>query len=379
MNVKWIIFLSLVFVLIVLVIVFLIQKKRKRKSLSPFQEALISLAEGDEDHALKKFQETVFSDSDNIEAYIRLAVILRSKNEALKALQIHKYLLARRKLTKKSVERILFQTALDYYSLSLYQKATDTLSKLLKLNSSNEKYYELLLNVFEKTALWSEAIELFRKMSRLFAYKKQETLRYEVYAANESARKGNRDWALKILLKAIKVDPFYVPSYIYAGDIEYVNGEVKKAIEKYKKAVEVDVHTAHIVFPRLMKAYFEKGEFQKIEEAYKGVLDILPDDTVTITALAEFYVKMGRTKEATELLNSAITNNPDSIGINLLFLATQLENEKNNLSQNAHKLFDIYNRETKHKCSNCGFLTEEYFIRCPDCGLWETFDVSKTN
>jgi|GEM_PF-1686647 len=377
MNTQWIVFVLILFLLLILLAILFFRNRRIRNSTSPYEEALISLIEGDQDNALEKFQQTVFSDSDNIEAYIRLAEILRLKNNASKALQIHKYLLTRKGISKKTRERILFQTAKDYYALSLYQKAADTMTKLLKLNAADEKYYELLLKIYEKTALWNEAVENFRKMSRLFGYSKEQTIRYETYAANEASKKGNYEWALKVLSRVLKIKPDYVPAYIYIGDIEYSNGKPTEAIEKYNRAIEIDARTAHVVLPRLMKAYFDKGEFRKIEDTYKQVLENLPDDKETISSLAEFYIKMGRMKEAYELLSHAIKNSPDSVEINLLLLATKLEDEREGLAKIVHRLIGIYRKEIRYICANCGYKTGEFLIRCPKCNLWETFKISK--
>lgn len=364
-------------ILIILSILLSIRTRTKRKKTSPYEEALISLIDGDEDYALKKLQAAVFDDSDNVEAYIRLAELLRKRNEPLKALQIHKYLFARRGLPKKIINRILFQITKDYITIEAYQKAIDTVKKLIKSEPQNEQYYKLLLLTYEKSSLWNEAIETFRKMAKLFSYPKRKLYNYEIYAAHNADKKGNTDWASKVLTHILKTDPNNIPGLIFLGDIEYSKGNIEEAIKLYQKIIDVDARSAHIVFPRLMKTYFEKGQFPKIEEAYKSILEKIPDDNITTNSLADYYLKMGRLNEAYELLKNEVETHPDSTETNLLLLLTEMELEKSKALPILHHIIDIFRKKETFKCKRCGATSKEFIIRCPECGGWETYELVK--
>ncbi|MCK4584472.1 tetratricopeptide repeat protein, partial [candidate division WOR-3 bacterium] len=306
MSGYWIIPIVFGIFLIGLLILLFFMKRIRKERILPYEEALIALIDEEEELALKKFQEAVFLDSDNVEAYIRLAELLRKRNEPLKALQIHRYLFARRRLPKKIINRILVQTAKDYIALEAYEKVTETLKKLIKSEPQNEQYNKLLLLSYEKSSLWNEAIETFRKMAKQFSYPKENLFNYEIYAAYEVNKKGDKELAEKILARILKMKPESIPALIYSGDIEYSKGNIEEAIKLYNKVINIDARSGQIVFPRLMKSYYEKGEFQKIEETYKNVLEKLPEDNRTSISLADYYLKMGRLNEAHELLKNEV-------------------------------------------------------------------------
>ncbi|TES92784.1 MAG: tetratricopeptide repeat protein [Candidatus Cloacimonadota bacterium] len=377
MSGYWIIPIVLGCLFILLLIFLLIMKKNRRVKTSPYEEALISLIDGDEEQALKNFQKTVLEDSDNVEAYIRLAELLRKRSDPSKALQIHRYLLARRGLAKTTINRILFQTARDYLVLKAYQKATDTLKRLLKSERQNEQYYKLLLLTYEKSSLWNDAIETFRKMAKLFNYQKERLFNFEVYAAYEAKKKGNKDWAVKVLKRVLKMKPDNIPALIYSGDIEYSNGNIEEATQLYKKIIELDTESAYIVFPRIMKAFFDKGEFQKMEETYKDVLERYPDDYKTTISLADYYLKMGRLNEAQELLKNGVESHPDSIEMCLLQLLTEMELAKNDSVAALRHIIDVYKKREIFRCKRCGSISKEFIIRCPECKEWETYKLEK--
>ncbi len=378
MSPYWIALIVLAGILLVFFILLSIIKKAKKAKMSPYEEALISLIEGDEKHALKKFQEAVFENSDNIEAYIRLAELLRKRKEPLKALQIHTYLLARRGIKKNTINRILFQMAKDYLSLEAYQKATDTLRKLIKSEPHNEKYYSLLLLNFERSSFWQDAIETYRKMTKLFKYSFDKLTAYEAQAAYESYKKGNADFALKVLARILKANPENIPALIYSGDIQYSQGNTEDAIKQYEKLIESNPGKAHIAFRHLTKAYFDKGEYQKIEATYKTILETIPDDSKTISDLAEFYLKMGRFNEAHELLRNAIETNSNSLMMNLLLLLTEMEESKSESTQILRRIVDTLKQKELYICSECGAQSQTFIIRCPDCGALETFSLEVT-
>lgn len=377
MSGYWIIPIVLGIFLIGLSILLFFMKRIRKERISPYEEALIALIDEEEELALKKFQEAVFLDSDNVEAYIRLAELLRKRNEPLKALQIHRYLFARRRLPKKIINRILVQTAKDYIALEAYEKVTETLKNLIKSEPQNEQYNKLLLLSYEKSSLWNEAIETFRKMAKQFSYPKENLFNYEIYAAYEVNKKGDKELAEKILARVLKMKPESIPALVYLGDIEYSKGNIEEAIKLYNKVINIDARSGQIVFPRLMKSYYEKGEFQKIEETYKNVLEKLPEDNRTNISLADYYLKMGRLSEAHELLKNEVETYPDSIETNLLLLLTEMELEKSEAVAILRHIIEVYKKKEIFKCRKCGFISEDFIIRCPECGEWETYELEK--
>src|SRR5436309_3519735 len=62
---------------------------------APYKRAITCLIRGDQDGALRYLKDTVRQDTDNVEAYIWLGDLLRTRGEAERALAIHRELSVR--------------------------------------------------------------------------------------------------------------------------------------------------------------------------------------------------------------------------------------------------------------------------------------------
>ena len=378
MNTFWIYIIITGCIVVIAIIIYAVIRakiKNKRTQNTAYEEALISLIDGDEENALKKFQEAVFNDSNKVDAYIRLAELLRRRGEPKKALQIHKYLTARKGLPSRILNRISFQIAKDYIKLGANQKAIEILKKLIKQEPQNENYYNLLITALENSSRWKDARETFRRMAKRFNRQAKQITNYDIFTAYKAQQKGEKDWSEAILTQLLKTEPDNTYALIYLGDIFYQDGRIKDAINLYKKAANINVDSAHITFPRLTKAYFESGEFAKMEEIYKEVLEKYPDDAKTIINLAEYYLKMGRLNEAHELLVGGTESHPESFKMNLLLLQTEMELEGCKPHTILQRIIDNLRKKEQFRCEKCNTVINEFVIRCPNCGNWESIKL----
>src|SRR6185436_1228499 len=79
--------------------IFSLDSAPKREPETPFQHAMNALLAGDRDEALRAFTETVRIDSDNVDAYIHLANLLRERGLLDRALHIRRELMVREGIT----------------------------------------------------------------------------------------------------------------------------------------------------------------------------------------------------------------------------------------------------------------------------------------
>ena len=77
------------------------------------------------------------------------------------------------------------------------------------------------------------------------------------------------------------------------------------AINTWTNFCEKVPESAHLVFDRLEKALYEKGQFSKIEELYSSLLNKNKDDVYVIIRLAKIYAKKGDFKQALRILDDA--------------------------------------------------------------------------
>ena len=98
------------------------------------------------------------------------------------------------------------------------------------------------------------------------------------------------------------------------GNYYLKKGDVKKAIENYEKALEIDNLNNQARF-NLANLYYNNGDLDKAEAAFKTIIGQEPSFGPTYYSLALLYAEQDRYEEAITLLNKASKIMPDNIRV----------------------------------------------------------------
>lgn len=113
------------------------------------------------------------------------------------------------------------------------------------------------------------------------------------------------------ILKAIELEPknslFYNLLAINYGGW----GKLDKAIENYRKAIELKPH--HVLYLSLAKTYETQGNLEEAVRAYQESLKIKPTFTAALYNLAVIYSKQDRSQEAIQLLLRLVEQEPRNV------------------------------------------------------------------
>jgi len=304
-------FWLIIFIICVVVIagyyLFYFFKKREEKKVdNTYLLGLKYMVEGENRRAVEMFKEAVRHNSENIDAYIKLGVILRQEKIYTNAIRIHKDLLLRAKLSAEEKNEIKFNLALDYIQSGNEDKALIYLEDI----KGDKKYgYNLinhLLDLYEKKNDWDKAIETIKS----HAYSKDEEgkrryANFKVKKGEEINKAGSGKEARILYKDAIKIDPKCSLAYLYIGDSYLNEDRASDAINTWTNFCEKVPESAHLVFDRLEKAWYEKGQFGKIEELYLSLIEKDENNIHVIIRLAAIYRKKGDFKQALRILNDA--------------------------------------------------------------------------
>jgi tetratricopeptide (TPR) repeat protein len=117
-------------------------------------------------------------------------------------------------------------------------------------------------------------------------------------------QKSERENARYHLAKAIELDPFNAQAYNYLGYMDIERGQnLDEAIQLIEHALRLDPQNAAYV-DSLGWAYYKKGAYQHAVAALERAVELDKDDTIIRKHLADAYEKIGKDKEAANLLNS---------------------------------------------------------------------------
>ncbi len=130
---------------------------------------------------------------------------------------------------------------------------------------------------------------------------------------------------IDLLQQLVKKYPGDKRAHYSLGATYYGRDEDDKAIAEFNEATMIDKDFAP-TYNLLGYAQYEKGNYDKSEEAFKNYIRLLPDDANPYDSLADLYTKMGRSADAIKNYEKAIELNPTfefsqrKIGDNLVFM-----------------------------------------------------------
>ncbi|OQX83815.1 MAG: hypothetical protein B6D63_05615 [Candidatus Latescibacteria bacterium 4484_7] len=96
-----------------------------------------------------------------------------------------------------------------------------------------------------------------------------------------------------------------------SGVIHYHNGQYEKALELFKKAIELDPEFTE-GYNNLGLTYTEIQEEEKATEAFKKAIELNPDLAATYNNLGYVFYRLGSYEEAIEMYNEAIGKSKDN-------------------------------------------------------------------
>ncbi len=293
-------------------------KKRGRSMEdSSYLDGLKFMAEGENRRAVEKFKEAVRHDSGNIDAYLKIGIILRLEGLYNNAIRVHKDLTLRGNVSEEQMTEVKKNLALDYWEAGNYDRAQSYLNEL----KSNKQVFTwavpYLLKIFEKKEDWEGAIALFSESKLGHTSKgKIRLARYKMNHGENVAKSGDEKAARILFKEAIKLDKNCAGAYLGLGDSYLREDRASDAIAAWTNLCKNVPDKAYLAFERLEKALYQKGQFSKIVELYSGILSENEDDIHTIIALSDIYRKKGELDDASKLLERAKKRDVDEDLIN---------------------------------------------------------------
>jgi lipopolysaccharide biosynthesis regulator YciM len=282
------------------------RKKVTRDKDNPYVMALKFMAEGENRLAVEKFKEAVRDNSSNIDAYLKLGTILRNEGLYKNAIRIHQDLTLRGDLGQGELIDVKKNLILDYWYLRDYSKAEYYLNQLKDDKSLVDWATPYLVKILEKKGEWQQAIEILNKSSLSREQKGKFKIAGLKVKQGQKLAENQEEKDARILFKeAIKTDQECAEGYLQLGDSYLREGRATDAIKAWTDLCKKVPENAHIAFNRLEKAWFEKGQFSKIEELYTSMLQEDEDNLPAIIALSEIYRKKGDYDQSLKLLQGA--------------------------------------------------------------------------
>ncbi len=274
---------------------------RKRRTAAPaYVEGLQAALDGRTAEAIARLKEAVGTDSDNVDAYIRLGDLFMQQGEIERALKVHENLSLRRNLDKRDEKKVLQALVRDYVKTDRKVKAISLLEELVHMDKNDAASAERLAELYIETGAWDKCEEQLKELARHQAHRQRAARLYTEYG--RAHPKDNPGAALAAFEAALKLDPSSIPARLFLGDHQLNQGDTNAAIKTWNDILDLAPDKNSLVRDRLERAYFDAGKFEDITNLYEKLLRKVPDDSGLVVALAEIYQKKEDLSSAIRLL-----------------------------------------------------------------------------
>jgi lipopolysaccharide biosynthesis regulator YciM len=337
------------------------------------------------DKALDTFMSMASVSQDNAETHIILGNLFRNRGEVDRAIRIHQNLIARPELTLAIRQQCLTELAKDYLKAGFLDRAELIFAKLSKevLNPITVLHY--LKEIYELEKEWQKAIQVSLKIQAQDNEDLSGTIsHYFCELAEIEISIKDMAKAKKYINKALSYNKKSLRALILLGDISYKNNNHIDSMKQYVNVYESYPEQSYLVIDKIKIAYENLNtkenfyDFLKSFSKKENSLDLYSSLNKDQSSTINF-------KEISGIYQTEFENNR----VNLIQLSEYVDLiEANKIAfdnqslNNIQKCLRVYSeKESAHKCENCGFASIKHFWQCPSCQSWSSIrkEISSKN
>jgi len=301
----WIVIIVTVLVIGSAAVYYTYFRRGRRGPASPeesYIEALRALLDGNNTLAFLKLKETVTYNSNNIDAYLRLAALLRQRGMYTKSLQLSSDLHLRETVSSSERAQILYNLATDYEYTKRYDSAEAILRQVSQISGQRAAAAQRLIGLYDKMSRWEDA---FRSESDYLDSVKEKDksslAKYKLRIGSRLMEDGDFHKARIEFKEALKYDPMCTRAVVAIGEAYEKEGRLEDAVKSWRMIIDVNPKESDAVFEGLQRVLFELGQFGETENFYNKILEKDPDNFGALTGLATLSEKKGERQHAEEL------------------------------------------------------------------------------
>jgi len=375
LNFRTILLIILVIAAIVLILMLFLQRKRERGShRSAYIDALYALIDGRKDDALRLLTMAVKSGETDVDAYIQLGNLLREKKMPEKALQIHRNLTVRRDLGYEEEKSIQIAIAEDLADMGRIERALGALDSIRR-DKKDPEISLILHRLYHRCGDYDNA---FATLKNIPLGDKQECAsKLASYLAAVSSAlidSGDIENASRYLRKALKEDPDCIAALYLSGKLAMDREDFEISAQMWTTLLRKDITFFEEVLPKLEKALFESGRFERLEDLLEELHEKNENYAMVPVSLAALYMKKGAVSKSISILEeerkSSKGNRAVSIKLASVYLAANKEKE-------ARQVLDEVELTARGRsgsvCGVCGAVSTYPLNYCPACSEFNSF------
>ncbi len=358
------------------------KQKKESKILDSYSKGLEAFFASRYKEAADLFTGVLEHDPAHLNSLLRLGDISYKEKDFRKA---EEYYLKAWEIKPKSIE-VLLSLAGIAEARENWSEAIKYMDNIIDIDSENVKFLKRKRDIYEKNNKWEELMDVQTKILKCKLSPEDEKeendnllgYRYELGRYYHEA--GPADKAVKMLKSVIKSDKSFAAAYLALADSYVKEGNRKEAQATLMKGYE---ETSLIVFLIRLEEYFiNEGEPGTIIDIYQKAVQNDQKNAKLQFFLAKLYYRLEMIDYALDTINAidpAAFDCPDFHA--LIGSVYERRSEYEKASEEFKKALNIDTPLlVPYCCTNCGYISEEWAGRCPECKRWNTFvlDINET-
>lgn len=322
------------------------------------------------DKAIDMFIDMLDVDSETIETHWTLGKLFRRRGEIERAIRIHQNLITRPSLSESQRHQAMLELGKDYLAAGLYDRAEKMLVELSVHKEYRVESEVLLLQIYEATNEWDQAIKTALKTRRYDATISKDIAHFYCELASLQDHIEN---TLKFYEKALKHDKNSVRARLALGHWWLGQNKYQQALDYLLPITSNTPDYISEALPLIERAY----EGLKDKDSLMAFLhDVVLENPCAsaVIMLANHVAEANDGADAEQFILAALARNPTMKGFHKL-IEMHVSNaapgqERASLELLRSIVAAQLKLRTKYHCTQCGFSAQTLYWHCPSCKSW---------
>jgi len=212
--------------------------------------------------------------------------------------------------------RIRVKLVEEYKSQKNWPQAARMLEEMAKKKPQREVYYDLI-EIYKAMSKSDGVISVLKKL--IMIDQKDIDTRFRLASILEKSKRFKEaiieyESILKLMEREERLPVYKILGYLYTE-----TGQIKKAINRYLDAVDLDEKDVNLYY-NLSHLYEKAGNKDKADRYLAKAADLKADDSESRLKLAERLIKKGELREAKRYLAEVLNKEPNSTQALLLMI-----------------------------------------------------------
>ena len=189
--------------------------------------------------------------------------------------------------------RVLLFLGEQYLQGMYLQEAIDTFRQALRLKPDDSRTRYLLIEAFQADKAYDKALEIARETSKL--HPGEARAHFEV--GHQLANLGHYQEGKPYFEESVRLDPAFIPAYVWLADLHFRNGEYEAALQNYQKAGNLDARDLDAA-RGTGKSLIRLKRFSEALTELQTFISEHPEDAELYLQLSQVYARLGNSQEA---------------------------------------------------------------------------------